>query len=29
MIVAGLLMLILSGVFRYGSYLQEEYDATL
>lgn len=29
MIVAGLLMLILSGIFRYGSYLQEEYDATL
>ncbi len=29
MIAAGLLMLILSGIFRYGSYLQEEYDATL
>lgn len=29
MIVAGLLMLILSGIFRYGFYLQEEYDATL
>jgi flagellar basal body-associated protein FliL len=29
MIAAGLLMLILSGIFRYGSYLQEEYDVTL
>lgn len=29
MIFSGLLMLILSGIFRYGSYLQEEYDATL
>jgi hypothetical protein len=29
MLSTGLLMLILSGVFRYGSYLQEEYDATL
>lgn len=29
MIAAGLLMLIPSGIFRYGSYLQEEYDATL
>lgn len=29
MLSAGLLLLILSGVFRYGSYLQEEYDATL
>ncbi|EEG78935.1 DUF2975 domain-containing protein [Dethiobacter alkaliphilus] len=29
MILTGLLMLILSGVFRYGAYLQEEYDATL
>ncbi len=26
---AGLLLLILSGIFRYGAYLQEEYDATL
>jgi hypothetical protein len=29
MLFAGLLLLILSSVFRYGSYLQEEYDATL
>jgi len=29
MIMTGLLMLILSGIFRYGAYLQEEYDATL
>lgn len=29
MMVSGLMMLILSGIFRYGSYLQEEYDATL
>jgi|SRR5690554_1270272 len=29
MLFAGLLLLILSGIFRYGSYLQEEYDATL
>lgn len=29
MLFAGLLLLILSGIFRYGAYLQEEYDATL
>ena len=29
MFASGLLLLILAGVFRYGSYLQEEYDATL
>lgn len=29
MLMNGLLMLILSGIFRYGAYLQEEYDATL
>lgn len=29
MVISGLLLLILSAIFRYGSYLQEEYDATL
>lgn len=29
MLLTGFLILILAGVFRYGSYLQEEYDATL
>lgn len=29
MIVLGFLMLILAGVFKYGSYLQQEYDTTL
>ena len=29
MLLAGFLLLILSSIFRYGSYLQEEYDATL
>lgn len=29
MIITGLILLILSGVFRYGSYLQDEYDSTL
>ena len=29
MLLTGFLMLILSGVFRYGSYLQSEYDSTL
>ena len=29
MIIAGLLILILAGVFKYGSYLQQEYDTTL
>jgi hypothetical protein len=29
MLMTGLLLLILSGIFRYGTYLQEEYDATL
>ncbi|MDP3386927.1 MAG: DUF2975 domain-containing protein [Eubacteriales bacterium] len=29
MIITGLILLILSGVFKYGSYLQEEYDSTL
>lgn len=29
MVSAGLLLLILSSIFCYGSYLQEEYDATL
>ena len=28
-IIMGLLLFILAGIFRYGSYLQEEYDATL
>ena len=29
MFVSGLLFLIIAGIFRYGSYLQDEYDATL
>ncbi len=29
MLLTGFLVLILAGVFRYGSYLQDEYDATL
>lgn len=29
MILTGFILLILSGVFRYGSYLQDEYDSTL
>ncbi len=29
MLFSGLLLLILSSIFRYGSYLQDEYDATL
>ncbi len=29
MIITGFILLILSGVFRYGSYLQDEYDSTL
>ena len=29
MLLFGFLILILAGVFQYGSYLQEEYDATL
>jgi TRAP-type C4-dicarboxylate transport system permease small subunit len=29
MFASGLLLLILAGVFHYGSYLQDEYDATL
>lgn len=29
LLLTGLLMLILAGVFRYGSYLQNEYDTTL
>lgn len=29
MLLAGLLILVLAGIFRYGTYLQEEYDATL
>lgn len=29
MFASGLLLLILAGIFRYGSYLQEEYDSTL
>jgi hypothetical protein len=29
MIITGFILLILSGVFKYGSYLQEEYDSTL
>jgi len=29
MLLTGFLVLILAGIFRYGSYLQDEYDATL
>jgi hypothetical protein len=29
MIITGFILLILSGVFKYGSYLQDEYDSTL
>ncbi len=29
MIITGFILLILSGVFRYGSYLQDEFDSTL
>lgn len=29
LVLAGFLMLILSGIFRYGSYLQNEYDETI
>ncbi len=29
MLITGLLLFVLSGIFRYGAYLQEEYDATL
>lgn len=29
MMISGFLILILAGVFKYGSYLQQEYDATL
>ncbi|HEX3045546.1 MAG TPA: DUF2975 domain-containing protein [Bacillota bacterium] len=29
MLISGMLMLILSGVFKYGTYLQKEYDSTL
>ena len=29
MIFIGILLFILAGIFKYGSYLQDEYDATL
>jgi hypothetical protein len=29
MLVTGFLILILAGVFKYGNFLQKEYDATL
>jgi hypothetical protein len=29
MLINGFLMFILAGVFRYGSYLQQEYDETV